>query len=116
MEKCLYTITTDSQPIIDHYGPGLVLGCGFSGSGFKNSPAWGKMLSCLALGKEAEIPEGFQLNNYRLNRFNWNKNLNYLSNFCKELSMRPLSSILVLWSLDGTFIYFVIVVYTKKKS
>ena len=70
LEKCLYTITTDSQPIIDHYGPGLVLGCGFSGSGFKNSPAWGKMLACLALGKEAEIPEGFQLNNYRLNRFN----------------------------------------------
>ena len=70
MEKCLYTITTDSQPIIDHYGPGLVLGCGFSGSGFKNSPAWGKMLACLALGKEAEIPEGFQLNNYRLNRCN----------------------------------------------
>jgi len=70
LEKCLYTITTDSQPIIDHYGPGLVLGCGFSGSGFKNSPAWGKMLACLALGKEAEIPEGFQLNNYRLDRFN----------------------------------------------
>ena len=69
LEKCLYTNTTDSQPIVDHYGPSVILGCGFSGSGFKNSPAWGKMLACLALSKEKEIPDGFQLERYRLERF-----------------------------------------------
>ena len=69
LEKCLYTITTDSQPIVDHYGPAVILGCGFSGSGFKNSPAWGKMLTCLALSKEKEIPEWFQIEKYRLQRF-----------------------------------------------
>ena len=54
---------------MDCYGPGIVLGCGFSGSGFKNSPAWGKMLTCLALGRETEIPDGFQLQRYCLQRF-----------------------------------------------
>ena len=82
MEKCLYTITTDSQPIIDRWGTNVVLGCGFSGSGFKNSPAWGKMLACLALGKDEEIVEGFQLDNYSLKRFDWNIHKSCMNCYC----------------------------------
>ena len=71
LEKCLYTCTPDSQPIIDRVTsiPGLVIGCGFSGSGFKHSPASGWMLALLALGREREIPDSFQLAKYQLGRF-----------------------------------------------
>ena len=69
LEKCLYTCTADCQPILDTISPGLVVGCGFSGSGFKHSPASGKMLAMLALGRRGEVPENFQLERCRLDRF-----------------------------------------------
>jgi sarcosine oxidase/L-pipecolate oxidase len=68
-ETCMYTMTPDSQPIIDRLENGVVLGCGFSGSGFKHAPATGKMLASLALGREAELPEGFELTRYGAGRF-----------------------------------------------
>ena len=69
LERCLYTMTPDSQPILDRLAGNLVVGCGFSGSGFKHSPATGWMLAALALGQEATLPEGFQAGQYRLDRF-----------------------------------------------
>ena len=71
LEKCLYTCTPDSQPIMDTMAaiPGLVIGCGFSGSGFKHSPASGRMLALLALGRESQLPESFQLEKCKLARF-----------------------------------------------
>ena len=69
LETCMYTMTPDSTPIIDRVNDGLVVGCGFSGSGFKHAPATGKMLAALTLGQEASIPENFRADRYRLNRF-----------------------------------------------
>lgn len=48
----LYTVTPDWSAIIDQVDelPGLVLGLGFSGSGFKMGPVVGEMLADLATG------------------------------------------------------------------
>jgi sarcosine oxidase subunit beta len=48
----LYTVTPDWHAIIDQVDelPGLVLGLGFSGSGFKMGPVVGEMLADLATG------------------------------------------------------------------
>jgi len=53
----------------DRLARNLVVGCGFSGSGFKHSPATGRMLSALALGREDTLPEGFRAGRYVLDRF-----------------------------------------------
>ena len=69
LEPCLYTMTPDGEPILDRLAGNLVVGCGFSGSGFKHSPATGWMLAALALDQEAMLPEGFQAGRYKLDRF-----------------------------------------------
>ena len=69
LESCMYTMSPDGFPIIDRLDDELVVGCGFSGSGFKHSPATGRMLAALALGQEENIPEGFRADRYTLNRF-----------------------------------------------
>ena|GEM_PF-1690580 len=69
LETCMYTMTPDSTPIIDRLDARLVVGCGFSGSGFKHAPATGKMLAALTLGQEPTMPENFGADRYRLNRF-----------------------------------------------
>lgn len=50
----LYTVTPDWSAIIDQVDklPGLVLGLGFSGSGFKMGPVVGEMLADLATGED----------------------------------------------------------------
>jgi sarcosine oxidase/L-pipecolate oxidase len=68
-EYCRYTMTPDNEPIIDRLDDNLVVGCGFSGSGFKHSPATGQMLAALAMGKENSLPEGFRFRSYALERF-----------------------------------------------
>lgn len=69
LESCMYTMTPDGNPIIDRIAENLVVGCGFSGSGFKHSPATGKMLAALMLGQEETIPDGFRADRYELGRF-----------------------------------------------
>jgi sarcosine oxidase/L-pipecolate oxidase len=69
LETCMYSMTPDSNPVIDRLAGNLVVGCGFSGSGFKHSPATGKMLAALALNREETVPAGFRADRYRLNRF-----------------------------------------------
>lgn len=69
LETCMYTMTPDSSPIIDRVEDRLVVGCGFSGSGFKHAPATGQMLAALVLGQEASIPDDFGAFRYRLGRF-----------------------------------------------
>jgi len=69
METCMYTMSPDGHPIIDRVADNLVVGCGFSGSGFKHSPATGKMLAAMALNQEETIPQGFRADRYVLNRF-----------------------------------------------
>ena len=64
----LYTVTPDWRPVIDiiEQLPGLVVGLGFSGSGFKMGPVVGEMLADLATGdKQCPIDSSM----FRLNRF-----------------------------------------------
>lgn len=68
VETCMYTMTPDSTPIIDRLNAGVVVGCGFSGSGFKHAPATGHMLAALALGQEDSIPAGFRADRYTMDR------------------------------------------------
>lgn len=69
LETCMYTMSPDSFPVIDRLANGLVVGCGFSGSGFKHAPATGQMLAALALGHEETVPEGFRSDRYLIHRF-----------------------------------------------
>lgn len=68
-ETCMYTHTPDGEPVLDRLSENVVVGCGFSGSGFKHSPATGHMLAALALGEEGRLPEGYRLPRYALGRF-----------------------------------------------
>ncbi len=69
LEYCRYTMTADNEPILDRLDRNVVVGCGFSGSGFKHSPATGHMLAELVMGREAALPEGFRTGRYKLGRF-----------------------------------------------
>ncbi len=64
LESCFYTMTPDDQPILDRLSDSLVVGAGFSGSGFKHSPATGQMLAALALEREATLPKDYALGRY----------------------------------------------------
>lgn len=65
----IYSDTPDHDFIIDQPGPeGLVLGCGFSGHGFKHGPAVGRLLSDLVLDRTtAELD--VDLDYFSLSRF-----------------------------------------------
>jgi sarcosine oxidase/L-pipecolate oxidase len=69
LETCMYTMTPDSNPILDRISANVVVGCGFSGSGFKHAPATGWLLAALALEQEESIPEGFRSDRYAMDRF-----------------------------------------------
>jgi len=73
LESCMYTLTPDNHPILDRLTDNLVVGCGFSGSGFKHSPATGWMLAALALEQEDTVPEEFRADRYVMGRFQNNK-------------------------------------------
>jgi len=67
-ETCMYTMMSDGNPVIDRLDNNTVIGCGFSGSGFKHSPATGMMLAALALGQDEAIPNEFRADRYALGR------------------------------------------------
>lgn len=67
VETCMYTCTPDEIFLIDRL-PGfknIVIGTGFSGTGFKTSPAVGRLLSELARGVEPFL----DISPYRISRF-----------------------------------------------
>jgi sarcosine oxidase len=55
--SCTYTLTDDENFVLDRVGP-IVVGAGFSGHGFKFTPAVGRVLADLVLGTTA-APEFF---------------------------------------------------------
>ncbi|MFO1330127.1 MAG: FAD-binding oxidoreductase [Rubrivivax sp.] len=63
----VYDVTPDWNPILGAVPglDGLVLGCGFSGHGFKLAPAVGRVLAQVALGLPADV----DLSPYALQRF-----------------------------------------------
>lgn len=58
-ESCMYTWTPDEDFIIDELPgyPGIFIGCGFSGHGFKLAPVVGKILSELVQSKPHPYPK-----------------------------------------------------------
>lgn len=67
VEHCMYTVLPDRKCILDRH-PGyknIVMGVGFSGSGFKLSPVFGKILFQLAFGLEPS----YDLKHFKVGRF-----------------------------------------------
>ena len=58
--SCTYTTTVDENFVLDRVGP-VVVGAGFSGHGFKFTPAVGRILADLATDGAASAPELFAL-------------------------------------------------------
>ena len=61
----LYDMTPDAHPIVGYVADGLYAACGFSGHGFMQSPAVGRIAAAELLGEDP----GFDLTPYRLQRF-----------------------------------------------
>ena len=59
----------EGTALIDRIADKLVVGCGFSGSGFKHSPATGRMLAALVLEQDETVPKGFRADRYTMQRF-----------------------------------------------
>ncbi|GMI65800.1 hypothetical protein like AT2G24580 [Hibiscus trionum] len=72
-QLCVYSMTPDEDFVIDflggEFGKDVVIGGGFSGHGFKMSPAVGRVLADLVLTGEAE---GVELKQFRIGRFEEN--------------------------------------------
>ncbi|WP_022881136.1 FAD-dependent oxidoreductase [Gryllotalpicola ginsengisoli] len=58
--SCMYTTTPDHDFVVDRTGP-LVVAAGFSGHGFKFTPAIGRLLADLATGAAERGPAAFRL-------------------------------------------------------
>lgn len=61
----LYDMTPDAHPIVGQVADGLYAACGFSGHGFMQAPAVGRIVADELLGEDP----GFDLTPYRLERF-----------------------------------------------
>jgi sarcosine oxidase subunit beta len=64
----IYDVTPDFNPIIDRVDEGLLVAAGFSGHGFKISPAVGRMVADMVAGEKSTIP-GVDPGDFRLGRF-----------------------------------------------
>ncbi|XP_022103753.1 peroxisomal sarcosine oxidase-like isoform X2 [Acanthaster planci] len=66
-ETCMYTFTPDASFFLDTHPQyhNIIIGCGFSGHGFKLAPAVGKVLSELAM----QTKPSYDLSPFRLSRF-----------------------------------------------
>ncbi len=67
VDRCMYDMTPDEDFILDQHpaGPGVLIGSGFSGHGFKFGVLIGELLAARALGE----PPAFPLDRFRLARF-----------------------------------------------
>ena len=61
----LYDMTPDAHPIVGYVADGVYAACGFSGHGFMQAPAVGRIVADELLGEDPE----FDLTPYRLERF-----------------------------------------------
>jgi len=64
----LYAVTPDHHPVIEESRPGVVVATGFSGHGFMQSPATGRVVSELVLDGEARTVDVSQLRADRFER------------------------------------------------
>lgn len=86
-QLCMYSMTPDEDFVIDFLGGefenDVVIGGGFSGHGFKMSPAIGRILADLALTGAAE---GAELKYFRIGRFEENPEGN-VKNFADQVKL-----------------------------
>ncbi|XP_060703923.1 peroxisomal sarcosine oxidase [Hemiscyllium ocellatum] len=70
VEYCMYTVTPDSDFILDYHPEhsNIIIGAGFSGHGFKLAPVVGKILCELSLGKRPS----YNLSPFKMHRFGLN--------------------------------------------
>ncbi|XP_048412659.2 peroxisomal sarcosine oxidase [Stegostoma tigrinum] len=70
VEHCMYTVTPDSDFILDYHPEhnNIIIGAGFSGHGFKLAPVVGKILCELSLGKRPS----YNLSPFKMHRFQLN--------------------------------------------
>ncbi|XVF48199.1 hypothetical protein PTKIN_Ptkin03bG0171200 [Pterospermum kingtungense] len=72
-QLCVYSMTPDEDFLVDflggEFGKDVVIGGGFSGHGFKMSPAIGRVLADLVINGEAK---GVELKHFRIARFEEN--------------------------------------------
>lgn len=89
-QLCMYSMTPDEDFVIDflggEFGKDVVIGGGFSGHGFKMSPAIGRVLADLAVDGTAERVE---LKYFRIARFEENPKGNFKS-FLDQVKASPL--------------------------
>jgi len=66
-ESCIYTVSPDFVHILDKHPnyPNIVVGCGFSGMGFKMGPVTGEILANMAIGKKSK----HDINHFKASRF-----------------------------------------------
>ena len=66
-ESCIYTVSPDEVHILDKHPkyPNIIVGCGFSGTGFKLAPVTGELLASLATGQ----PTKFSIQPFLASRF-----------------------------------------------
>lgn len=64
----IYDVTPDFNPIIDRIDDGLFVAAGFSGHGFKISPAVGRLVADVIVDGESGIPQ-VNPHDFRLSRF-----------------------------------------------
>lgn len=66
IESCIYTLTPDTNFVLDKHPrfPNIVIGAGFSAHGFKLAPVSGKILAQLALGER----QSYDLSPFRISR------------------------------------------------
>jgi len=67
VDRCMYDMSPDEDFILDRHpgGPGVIIGSGFSGHGFKFGVLIGELLAALAL----DVTPEFSLDRFRLDRF-----------------------------------------------
>lgn len=67
IETCIYTMTPDSNPVIDFHPQhkNIVIAAGFSGHGFKLAPAVGKAVAELVTGKAPS----YEMSHFAVTRF-----------------------------------------------
>ncbi|RLN35091.1 putative sarcosine oxidase [Panicum miliaceum] len=74
-QSCMYSMTPDEDYVVDflggEFGKDVIVGAGFSGHGFKNGPAVGRILAEMAMDGESRsaVEAGVDLEPLRIDRF-----------------------------------------------
>lgn len=71
-ESCIYTVSPDFNHILDRHPkyPNIVVGCGFSGMGFKMGPVTGEILANMVTGRKSKYDtQPFKASRFDIQQF-----------------------------------------------